>query len=102
MCVANLSFAVISTPVPVETAKLYSCLTRLQSTLFNTVCISAINCIIIGGLLADVPSAVYENERVIQLKNLMYLTEKLPNSIESFSHFLYLHSGIMLFNFYGK
>ncbi len=68
MRVANLSSAVISTPVPVETAKLYSCLTCLQSTLFNAVCISAISCIIIGCLLADLPSAVYENKRVIQLK----------------------------------
>lgn len=56
-----LSSEVISTPVPVETAEEHSCLTRLQSTLFNTVRISA-NCIIIWCLLADVPSAVYRKE----------------------------------------
>jgi len=62
MHVVNLSSAVISTPVPVETAEKHSCLTRLQSTLFNAIRISAVNSIIIGCLLADVPSAVYRNE----------------------------------------
>lgn len=59
MRVVNLSSAVISTPVPVETAEKHSCLTRLQSTLFNAVRISTVNSIIIGCLLADVTSAVY-------------------------------------------
>lgn len=74
MRVVNLSSAVISTPVPVETAEKHSCLTRLQSTLFNAVRISAVNSIIIGCLLADVPSAVYRNEE---------MREIFPNSIES-------------------